>query len=197
MSTKFLFDLPQSPHFRVSIHSEAYFNDTEVEAIKGLWQDETVQPATVYGSGQASEADKLRQSNLNFLTVNPENNWLFNKLGTYAIDINNKHYYFALSGFLEPLQLARYGQGHFFDWHLDFTSGHPSTRKLSVSVQVSDGDEYEGGDFEFFINGKIFRAPRTKGTVIIFPSFIQHRVTPVTKGERFSVVGWVNGPTFR
>jgi len=72
-----------------------------------------------------------------------------------------------------------------------------SHRKLSVTVQLSDEDSYEGGDLQFMINNRIENAPRKKGTVIVFPSFILHRVTEVTKGKRNSIVGWLSGPPFR
>ena len=64
-------------------------------------------------------------------------------------------------------------------------------------VQLSDEEEYEGGDLQFMINNKIVDAPRKKGTIVIFPSFIMHRVTQITKGTRQSIVGWVSGPPYR
>ncbi|MDB2656544.1 2OG-Fe(II) oxygenase [Crocinitomicaceae bacterium] len=80
---------------------------------------------------------------------------------------------------------------------MDFGAAEISARKLSVTVQLSDPDEYEGGDLEFMINHKTVKAPRKKGTIVVFPSFIMHRVTPITKGTRQSIVGWVSGPPYR
>ena len=91
----------------------------------------------------------------------------------------------------------RYGSEDHFDWHLDFGPGAISERKLSITVQLSDEDAYEGGDLEFMVNKEYVKAPREQGTVIVFPSFIMHRVTPVTKGTRESIVGWIAGPPFR
>jgi PKHD-type hydroxylase len=93
--------------------------------------------------------------------------------------------------------LTRYSDGDFFNWHLDFGAGEISARKLSMTIQLSDPDEYEGGDLQFMINEKIVTAPREKGTLIIFPSFMIHRVTPIIRGTRQSIVGWVSGPPFR
>ena len=76
------------------------------------------------------------------------------------------------------------------------TSGYLSTRKLSVVVQLTSPEEYEGGDFETF-EGKVLSAPKGHGTVLIFPSFVYHHVTPVTAGTRHSLVCWVNGPHIR
>ncbi len=93
-------------------------------------------------------------------------------------------------------------QGH-YDWHTDmsFVSTQPYCRKLSFILQLSDSDEYEGGDVEIepdFNGGDLNRDElRQKGTVLIFPSFVRHRVTPVTKGTRRSLVSWIEGPQFR
>lgn len=86
-----------------------------------------------------------------------------------------------------------------YDWHHDvwLDSPRPFARKLSVVVQLSDPSEYDGGTFEFFDvphPGEMF-APR--GSVLLFPSFLQHRVLPVTRGLRRSLVTWVEGPKWR
>ncbi len=64
-------------------------------------------------------------------------------------------------------------------------------------LQLSDPEEYEGGIFELFINKHVRELPKKKGMVALFPSYFMHRVTPVTKGERRSLVLWVSGPPFR
>ena len=88
-------------------------------------------------------------------------------------------------------------QGH-YDWHHDVNwYGQADTdRKLSVTVQLSDSDSYEGGDFEFedIITNIDFRP---KGSILIFPSYLRHRVTTVTKGKRSSLVAWYSGPHWR
>ena len=86
-----------------------------------------------------------------------------------------------------------------YDWHHDvwLESPRPYARKLSFVVQLSEPEDYEGGAFEFFglqQPGATF-APR--GSMLIFPSFLQHRVLPVTKGIRRSLVSWVEGPRWR
>jgi PKHD-type hydroxylase len=86
-----------------------------------------------------------------------------------------------------------------YDWHHDvrLDSLMPYDRKLSVVVQLSSREDYEGGEFEFSTvqhPGAIFE-PR--GSLLIFPSFLQHRVLPVTRGIRYSLVTWVEGPRWR
>jgi PKHD-type hydroxylase len=132
-----------------------------------------------------------------FIDKTPENDWLYRKLAELAIMTNNQRYLFDILGFKQELQLTRYSEGDFFDWHLDFGVDGISTRKLSMTIQLLDPDDYEGGDLEFMIKQNIVKAPRKKGTVIIFTSFILHRITPITKGTRQSIVGWVVGPPYR
>jgi PKHD-type hydroxylase len=102
----------------------------------------------------------------------------------------------------ENLQFSEYtadkegGKNGQYDWHMDFSGGPSSTRKLSMSIQLSDSSEYEGGDLELMMHRNIIKAPRDKGTVIFFPSYITHRVTPITSGTRHSLVSWFHGPPF-
>ena len=78
---------------------------------------------------------------------------------------------------------------------MDF-GGSNSTRKISLSIQLTNENSYEGGDLEFMINRSTIKAPREKGTAILFPYYITHRVTDVTKGKRNSLVFWFHGPPF-
>jgi len=91
--------------------------------------------------------------------------------------------------------------GH-YDWHYDceFNKLSPYDRKLTFILQLSDSDEYEGGNL---LIDKVYDTPpdrdelREKGTMLVFPSFVRHKVTPVTKGVRRSLVAWAHGPKFR
>lgn len=123
-------------------------------------------------------------------------------LGYYIAWANHNAFGFDLA-FLQHLQLATYRserQGH-FEWHRDVFWIHPHEamqRKLTAIVQLSDPSEYEGGDLEL----DIIERPkcdmlRKQGTLIVFPSFLHHRVTPVTKGVRHSLVAWMAGPNWR
>jgi PKHD-type hydroxylase len=99
----------------------------------------------------------------------------------------------------ENTQISRYksaDEGH-YDWHMD--AGPPKEgiqRKLSISILLSDPSEFEGGELQF--KGMEDRKILTKqGSIVVFPSFIEHKVTPVTKGVRYSAVTWASGPSFR
>jgi PKHD-type hydroxylase len=104
--------------------------------------------------------------------------------------------------FFRNIQFTKYDAnniGH-YDWHEDifWESDNVLDRKLSMVVQLSDPDDYEGGNLEF----QWYELPaeqdlRKRGTIIVFPSFLKHRVTPVTKGIRHSLVSWMEGPRWR
>ncbi len=195
MSINYSFGLPLKNHFTEFIYYQGLLLPHEIDRIRNFWEAEKTIQATVDGAQELR--DDLRKSSVMFIDNTPENDWLYQRMAGIAIKTNNERYWFDLLGFHQELQLTRYTEGDFFEWHLDFGAGPISARKLSITVQLSDPDEYEGGDLQFMINQNIVNAPREKGTVIIFPSFIMHRVTPITKGTRQSIVGWVSGPPYR
>jgi len=136
-----------------------------------------------------------RSSNITWIQPDAQSKWLYHRMGLLILEANSQ-YHFDLVGLAEPLQYADYGQGDHFEWHTDLGVQGTSGRKLSVSVQISDPDTYDGGDLEF-INMKNRSVPRDPGTAIIFPSYLAHRVTPVTRGRRHSLVAWAYGPALR
>jgi PKHD-type hydroxylase len=109
---------------------------------------------------------------------------------------NSEFYKFNITEITEQIQYTVYNsseQGH-YDWHIDM-GPDKAKRKLSLVCQLSDPSEYEGGELQ--INaGNIMIPEKDKGTIIIFPSYLLHRVTPVTKGTRRSLVLWIEGPAF-
>lgn len=109
---------------------------------------------------------------------------------------NNEFYHFRITEMAELIQYTVYNstdQGH-YDWHLD-VGPEKANRKLSLVCNLTDPNEYEGGELQLHL-GNIVVPEREKGTVIIFPSYLLHRVTPVTKGTRRTLVLWINGPSF-
>jgi PKHD-type hydroxylase len=134
-----------------------------------------------------------RSSDVRWINWADSVDWIFRKISDALLATNAKYYRYNLAGFAEPLQLTHYraeDAGH-YDWHQDWGPGPMQARKLSIVIPLSDG--YEGGEFEMH-DGPLKEASR--GSMIIFPSFQLHRVKPVTKGERWSLVSWVTGPPF-
>lgn len=122
--------------------------------------------------------------------------WLEGIFERFAAEAN-KHckWEYHITG-AERVQFAEYGPEHHYGWHTDtFTlSGQPTDRKVSVICLLNDG--FEGGDFEVRLYSD-YRAPLVKGSMIAFPSILEHRVIPVLSGTRYSATMWFNGPRFR
>jgi PKHD-type hydroxylase len=98
------------------------------------------------------------------------------------------------TSFVEPVQVGRYPEGGHYGWHVDVKKPDENglCRKLSSVLLLSD--DFDGGELEM----KKETLPKlTKGSIIVFPSFLQHRVTPVTRNERYTAVAWAVGPYFR
>ena len=157
-------------------------------------------------SGKIGEKDITPQESLNFETRksqiawipwNQDTDWIFQRLYEHAINVNNKYYQFDLSGFYEQIQFTEYTSpdGH-YTWHTDGGSGSFSTCKLSIVVQLSDPKKYEGGELQLFTDD-VQSITKKQGAVTFFPSYSAHRVTPITKGKRYTLVIWVAGPPFK
>lgn len=128
-----------------------------------------------------------------------EYKWIYDRILTY-VKIANKTYNFDLEKVIDDIQFTVYKsiQNGKYKWHYDILEDEIVTmRKLSISVQLSDENEYEGGELEIVTAPNNFIAPKKKGTIIIFPSFLVHRVKEVKKGNRSSLVLWVDGPPFK
>ena len=114
------------------------------------------------------------------------------------LQANNNHFGFEGMQLTEPGQFTHYLTGGFYEWHMDNDvqgKHHPPVRKISMTLLLSDPSTFEGGELEVMSKGKI--AKLKQGQAIFFASWLQHRVKPVTKGERKSLVMWFGGPPFK
>lgn len=146
------------------------------------------------GRTELSE-DAYRVSHIAWLEPEPTIHWLYHRLAMLFAEAN-RDYALELTGLLDPLQYTMYGPEQHFEWHVDAGTGASSARKLSMTVQLSDPADYEGGDLEF-VGARIGEEARRLGAATLFPAFLGHRVTPVRRGLRRSLVAWVSGPAFR
>ena len=172
-----------------------------------------------------NEIDKRKRDSKN--TWIPSTYWIAGFLWHYVQKANRTNFLYDLTHIdSENLQYTKYGEGQFYNWHNDaglsqfhlsnlIISASESTgneeyhkdklnetyeqvRKLSFSLQLSDPDDYEGGNLQLLDeNNKSYIAPRQRGSIILFDSRTQHRVLKVTKGVRKSIVGWVVGPRWK
>ena len=111
---------------------------------------------------------------------------------------NNNHFGFEGMQITEMAQYTEYPEGGFYDWHVDNydNSQHePPVRKISMTCLLSPENEFEGGDLELIKEGQAVKLKQ--GQAVFFASFIRHRVAPVTKGVRRSLVMWFGGPPFK
>ena len=107
----------------------------------------------------------------------------------------NKEYNYDLIGMMERPQLLKYSApSKGYDWHVDIGNGDASTRKLGFSILLND--EFEGGEFQVFNNG-IQTIDLQKNQILLFPSFLPHKVNPIKEGERWALVCWIHGRCFR
>ncbi len=161
--------------------------------------------ATTIGS---EDGGSTRSSMIKWLPKNhPDWNWLYERMMNLSVEANNALWKFDLRTALEAIQYTEYyasENGH-YDWHQDIGIGElPSKRKVSITIQLSASDEYKGGELLICTgsngkgelnNNKV--CPRGKGVGVLFPSYMMHRVTPVTEGTRISLVLWVGGGHYR
>lgn len=193
----YIFDLPEEPEYRDYFWRENFLSTDEVERVLELGRTRAWEQATVTDGTTTVDYHGERHSTLCPLTVDEETFWLFDKIGQMAETCNLQKYHFDIRGIFEPLNITRYGQGDFVNWHKDHGAGRVSHRKLTVTIQLTDPAEYDGGDLELLFDEVPVTEFRDRGTAVVFPSFVLHRVSPVTRGTRTSLVAWVGGPPFR
>ncbi len=193
-----------SPTFGCSEHPFATWNDgfspDEIQQILHLG-NKRLSKATIGGLTEEDDYSETRISEVSWINLEPETAWLYERIASIIRQLNGQFYKFDLHGFVEDFQFTVYdGEklGH-YTWHQDSgpsKDGFPP-RKLSFVLQLSDPSEYEGGDLEILTTATPVAIEKKLGMIAVFPSYVLHRVTPVTKGIRRTLVVWVCGPQFK
>ena len=191
------------------------FTDEEVVKIKELKDNYSFKRATTSGRDEKTTDSDTRESEVFWVEDNSDSRWIYNRIMECVVEAN-KNWGFSLTC-SENIQYTKYSEpnllkmedkfkirshrdtrqtaGH-YDWHADFGISN-THRKVSVVVQLSDENDYNGGRLKTWgIDGEITHSKKT-GCCVIFPSFTLHKVEPVTKGIRESLVCWVQGPSFK
>lgn len=185
---------PELATFHTGFHPELAFTPEECNKIIQIAKEKYPTKARV-GTGQDGKYEqKIRRVDNYHISCEENTKWIFDKL-IQAVGTANKEYYnFELAGITHELQLLHYKSDEkaFYDWHVDVGTGQASKRKLSIVCMLSDPAEYEGGKL-LVNNGIEVECINTKGSINMFPSYMLHTVTPVTKGERWVLVIWVHG----
>ena len=145
--------------------------------------------------------------------------WIYKEIHPYIHEANKAAGWNFEWDFSESCQFTKYGVGQYYGWHTDSwtkvynkpnePNTHGKIRKLSVTISLNDPDEYDGGNLEFDFRNQVdwernkkskiksCTEIRPRGSIIVFPSFVWHRVEPVTRGTRYSLVVWNLGKPFR
>ena len=145
--------------------------------------------------------ENLRRSEIGWLNPGGESRWLFDRIKDCVNGVNSDWFRYDLTGF-EGIQFTKYsikaGEPDFYSSHVDTASLPGGTvRKLSFTVQLSDPESYSGGEvvlYKSLIDS--VNLSRDLGSISFFPSYTIHEVMPVTRGVRYSLVGWACGPAF-
>ena len=123
---------------------------------------------------------------------------MYDQVNQFIQQANLNHFGFGDIQITENAQFTEYPEGGFYDWHMDCDVNmqhEPPVRKISMTVLLSPENQFEGGDLEVMAPGK--KAKLKQGHALIFASFLNHRVNPVTRGVRQSLVMWFGGTPFR
>tara|TARA_Y100000310_G_scaffold172932_1_gene173039 strand:+ start:76 stop:684 length:609 start_codon:yes stop_codon:yes gene_type:complete len=183
--------------------------DECADIIKNALNNWTKKEGTVAHNSEQTEVNDLDLRNTTlFLPPKTEQKAVWcKKIADYILSFNNdkESYGFDIVGMVEAPAMLRYmapdinpnKKAGKYDWHMDI-GPQPihSMRKLSYSILLNVG-EYEGGELEFHIGPDAESPSQTLGSMILFPSYLIHRVRPITKGTRYTIVGWMHGDSFK
>ena len=185
----------------------------------GLSQAETMARTGDYGDKELSKdeiKDMKRKRNSDLVWLN--DTWIYKEIHPYLIKANKNAGWNFQWDRSEACQFTKYKLNQYYDWHCDSwdkpydkpdTPEHGKIRKLSMTCQLTDGSEYRGGELEFdFRNYDPHMRDESKhlvkvkeilpkGSIVVFPSHVWHRVKPVTSGTRYSLVVWSIGDPFK
>ena len=192
-----------------------YFSKLSEDIIDIFLRDFEKEIETTQGVvGSNSEInEKIRKNKIGWIS---DTNWFSSLIYSYALKANRENFLYDVSEFDgNVLQYTYYDNSNFYKWHSDsdvsslyLPSGNKEIdtlktssefiRKLSISVQLSDPSDYEGGELQIMdSSSKVYTVPKEKGTVVVFDSRSVHRVRRIKSGERKSLVGWVVGPRWK
>jgi PKHD-type hydroxylase len=180
-----------------NIHNWAYmdnlFTPEECAKIIEIGESKSLEKATVRDKSKTLE---VRDSQISWL-YGTDVEFAFRRVTDAVLNINNQFFNFDLFGMVEGFQFTRYdAPSGFYGMHIDKTF-NGTVRKLSLTIQLSSPEDYEGGELALQTGNEADLMPKELGKIIVFPSYVLHEVRPVTKGTRYSLVAWVTGKPFK
>jgi len=173
------------------------FTPEQCQLIINAGRVEPQQTAQVGGTAGGTVDTKTRTSHISWIPF-AKMQEMYKVIENIMLKTNSNHFGFDGMRLTEPAQYTEYPTGGFYDWHIDSDvncANEPPIRKISMTCLLSPESEFEGGGLELMSDGKIVRPKQ--GQAIFFASYIRHRVIPISKGIRKSLVMWFGGPSFR
>jgi PKHD-type hydroxylase len=170
------------------------FTGEECDRVIALGKGGEGKPGPVYGEEGGVVDKRQRDVRTLLLSRGAESEWLFARLDT-LLGAASQAFALTVGPIGEPIQILRYDVGsHFQTWHSDAGIENQDRRRISLSVELSERSDYEGGELE--IVPDLVGRPRIlpRGSVQLFPSRALHRVTPVVRGTRWALVAWTGAP---
>ena len=182
------------PPFQMVATARGFLSDQEMDRL--IAEHLPALEEAKLGAGHTNP--DVRRSQVVFLGMEARYRWLYVRIWEVAREANRLGFGVDITGLEGNIQLARYDSSDqgFYGWHTDFAEFRP-LRKISISIQLSCPEDYDGGDLELFFIDRPQSVERARGALIAFPSFVLHRVAPVTRGTRWSLVAWILGSRWR
>jgi PKHD-type hydroxylase len=170
------------------------FSKEECQTIINIAKDKGLVQGKTFNDNKIKD---VRDSKISWLYSDDNMEWVFRRVTDITLNLNERFFKFDLFGLNEGFQFTNYeAPSGKYGKHVDRAINIP-VRKLSISIQLTNPDEYEGGELYLYDDDKGTVMDKTQGTLILFPSYVLHEVMPVTKGERNSLVTWVTGKQFK
>jgi PKHD-type hydroxylase len=181
-------------------YQEGSFTKEECKKIIDLSKNKKLIEGTIFNNTNTNTNKKIRNSKICWLYSHEEEvKWIYQRITDIVVNLNFQFFQFDLFGLSDYLQFTNYkAPGGKYGKHVDRTYDIP-VRKLSVSIQLNDPKDYEGGELKLYIgeDKDALVMNKNQGSLIVFPSYVLHEVMPITKGERNSLVTWVSGNQFK
>ena len=201
-------NLTQKKNFKFVVHKDDFLTEKRCDELLEMFNTSEQYKATVAGTYKGSGSDVVNESVRKVQEVRfsedivLSDGFNLNKNLTMACEMANTLFFnFDTSNQLSNIRMLRYEDTGKYDWHLDIGNEETSVRKITAIVQLSNESDYEGGNFEFSMTDETGKdtavGSRKKGSLILFPSYLGHRVSPLTSGVRYSILTWMLGNAFK
>ena len=194
--------IPRMPRWQsyVAITTEPIFTPQQCNLIIQAGYKQEPEQAKVGGGEQGQYDTKKRVTTISWIPFDklPQ---MYKTIENQLSIVNLNHFMFDTVNITEPAQFTEYPKGGFYDWHMDLNAfgqnGENPIRKISMTCLLSDPSEFKGGELLFSEMRDNKPLPLKQGQAIFFASFLRHKVAPVTKGIRRSLVMWFGGTPFK